>query len=122
MVDIVTNSKGLQCTIQIQNASMSGPSLTVSVLWYLLDNLNNNFIASSVPGIETADITVIECNVLYQSVLISDNPDILIDYKSVSCNVNISIDNGGYVINSSNKAIVDFNQLQGRIIIIMIII
>ncbi len=122
MVDIVTNSEGLQCTIQIQNASMSGPSLTVSVLWYLLDNLNNNFIASSVPGIETADITVIECNVLYQSILISDNPNILTDYKSVSCNVNISIDNGGYVISSSNEAIVDFNQLQGRKIIIMIII
>ena len=93
-------------------ASMSGSFPNVSVLWFLLDNLNNNFIASAVPGIQTTDLSVIECNQLYKTTLIVDDPNIHTDYKSVCCNVNVSIDNAN-IISSISKTVIDFAQLQG---------
>ena len=84
---------------------------SVNIAWYLTSDSNTNVIASSIPGIAASDVSVLECNELYEAVL--SFSDFRTEYMSVTCGVNVSVEIQN-TLNSLSDITVNFQNLQGK--------
>ncbi len=103
---------GLVCTVRMSSSQSLLPS--VNIAWYLSSDSNTSVIASSIPGIAVSDVSVLECNELYEAVLsFSDFRTFQNDYTSVTCEVNISVEVQN-TLNSLSDITVNFQNIQGK--------